>query len=138
AELGLAEHVKRNICIPLRGRAVHSSSGTITHQPYGKNDDEVIHSFSRNDLNGYLLDVAEQEPTLRLHFHQLCVEIEKENAAAVFRDARTGAETHVRGDVLIGADGAFSTVRRQMMVRERVDFSQEFLAWGYKELTIEG
>lgn len=137
-ELGLAEHVKKKICIPLRGRAIHSNSGAITHQPYGKNDDEVIHSFSRNDLNSFLLDVAEQEPTLRLHFHQICVEIEKENAAAIFRDARTNAETRVQGDILIGSDGAFSTVRRLMMVRERIDFSQEFLAWGYKELTIQG
>jgi kynurenine 3-monooxygenase len=136
-ELGLAEHVKKNICVPLRGRAIHSGTGTITYQPYGKNDHEVIHSFSRNDLNGYLLNVAEEEPTLRIHFHQHCVEMEKENAAATFRDARTGAETRAQGDVLIGSDGAFSTVRRHMMVRERVDFSQEFLPWGYKELTIE-
>src|SRR6185295_16059660 len=40
-ELGLAEHVKRNICIALRGRAIHSASGAITYQLYGKNDDEV-------------------------------------------------------------------------------------------------
>jgi kynurenine 3-monooxygenase len=137
AELGLAEHVQRNICVPLRGRAIHSGTGTITYQPYGKNDEEVIHSFSRNDLNGFLLDVAEQEPNLRIHFYQRCVEIEKENAAAVFKDTRTGVETRVQGDILIGSDGAFSTVRRQMMVRERVDFSQQFLPWGYKELTIK-
>lgn len=40
-------------------------------------------------------------------------------------------------DILIGSDGAFSTVRRMMMVRERIDFLQEFLPWGYKELTVE-
>jgi kynurenine 3-monooxygenase len=137
AELGLAEEVKRNICVPLRGRAVHSGNGAITYQPYGKNDHEVIYSFSRNDLNGFLLDVAENEPTLRLHFNQRCIELEKENAAATFRDALTGAETRVEADVLIGADGAFSIIRRQMMVRERIDYSQEFLPWGYKELTIQ-
>jgi kynurenine 3-monooxygenase len=136
AELGLSEHVQKNICVPLRGRAIHSGTGTITYQPYGKNDHEVIHSFSRNDLNGFLLDVAEQEPTLRIHFGRRCVEIEKENAAAVFKDTQTDAETRVEADVLIGSDGAFSTVRRQMMVRDRVDYSQEFLPWGYKELTI--
>jgi len=137
AELGLAEHVQKNICVPLRGRAIHSGTGTITYQPYGKDDHEVIHSFSRNDLNGFLLDVAEQEPTLRLHFGQRCVELEKDDAAAVFKDVETGTETRVPADVLIGSDGAFSTVRRLMMVRERVDYSQEFLPWGYKELTIE-
>ena len=137
AEVGLAEHVKKHICVPLRGRAIHSGTGTVTYQAYGKDDNEVIHSFSRNDLNALLLDTAEAEPTLRIHFHQRCVDIDKESAAATFRDTRTGAETRVEADILIGSDGAFSTVRRLMMVRERIDYHQEFLPWGYKELTIE-
>jgi len=136
-ELGLAEEVKRDICVPLKGRAVHSGTGTVVYQPYGKDDREVIHSFSRNDLNGFLLDAAEREPSLSIHFNQRCVEIDKETAAATFQDSRTGAEIRVRADVLIGADGAFSAVRRMMMVRERSDFHQEFLPWGYKELTID-
>ena len=137
AELGLAEQVKRNICVPLKGRAVHSGTGTVTYQPYGKNDHEVIHSFSRNDLNGFLLDAAEAEPTLRIHFYKRCVEIEKETATATFRDTRTGETARVEADLLIGADGAFSAVRRMMMVHERIDYLQEFLPWGYKELTVE-
>lgn len=137
AELGLAEHVKRQICVPLRGRAVHSGTGTITYQPYGKDDHEVIHAFSRNDLNGFLLSAAEEHPNLRIHFNQRCVDIDKETAGATFRDTRTDAETRVEADILIGADGAFSTVRRMMLVRERADFHQEFLGWGYKELTID-
>jgi kynurenine 3-monooxygenase len=137
ADLGLAEHVKKHICVPLRGRAIHSGTGTVTLQPYGKNDHEVIHAFSRNDLNGFLLDAAETRPNLRINFHQRCVNIDKESATATFLDSRTGAETRVEADILVGADGAFSAVRRMMMVRERIDFHQEFLAWGYKELTIE-
>ncbi|HSF40962.1 MAG TPA: NAD(P)-binding protein, partial [Thermoanaerobaculia bacterium] len=50
-ELGLEEEVQSTITVPLRGRAVHSGKGTVVYQPYGKNDQEVIHSFSRNDLN---------------------------------------------------------------------------------------
>jgi kynurenine 3-monooxygenase len=137
AELGLEEHVKGHICVPLRGRAIHSGTGTVTYQPYGKNEHEVIHSFSRNDLNAYLLDQAEAEPTLRIHFNKRCVEIDKETGAAVFQDTRTGEGIRVEPDILIGSDGAFSAVRRMMMVRERVDYHQEFLPWGYKEVTIE-
>jgi kynurenine 3-monooxygenase len=137
AELGLAEHVKKHVCVPLRGRAVHNGTGGVVSQPYGKNESEVIHPISRNDLNSFLLDVAEAEPNLRLCFHQRCVEIDKESAAAVFRDSRTGTESRIPADVLIGADGAFSAVRRLMVVRERVDYHQEFLPWGYKELTVE-
>lgn len=137
SELGLAEVVKRQICVPLRGRAVHDGRGTVVYQPYGKDDREVIHAFSRNDLNGFLLDAAEAEPTLSLHFRQRCVEIDKESATAVFEDTRTGAATRAEADILIGADGAFSAVRRLMMVRERIDYRQDFLPWGYKELTVE-
>jgi kynurenine 3-monooxygenase len=131
AELGLAERVKREICVPLTHRAVHDGRGTITLQPYGKDDSEAIHSFSRNDLNGLLLDEAERYPNLSLRFRHRCVGLDKETATAYFED-----RPEARGDVLIGADGAFSVVRRHMQRRERADFRQDFLAWGYKEITI--
>jgi kynurenine 3-monooxygenase len=136
-ELGLEDLVKGQICVPLRGRAIHSSDGTVVYQPYGKNDHEVIHAFSRNDLNGLLLTYAEKEPNLHLHFQQRCVNIDKETATATFQHEKTGAEARVSADVLFGADGAFSVVRQAMLRRERADFSQEFLRWGYKELTIK-
>lgn len=136
-ELGLAEHVKKHICVPLRARAIHSTTGTVTYQPYGKDDSEVIHSFSRNDLNAFLLDTAETVPNLRIHFHHRCIDIDKETATAKFLNTRTNEEVRVEADILIGSDGAYSAVRRMMMARERIDFHQEFLAWGYKELTIE-
>src|SRR5262249_19274257 len=37
---------------------------------------------------------------------------------------------------ILGADGAFSTVRQQMLRAERFDCSQEYIQQGYKELTI--
>src|SRR5580658_7632032 len=39
----------RNIIIPMRGRMMHSISGELTFQPYGKNETEVINSISRAD-----------------------------------------------------------------------------------------
>jgi kynurenine 3-monooxygenase len=135
-ELGLEEEVKARLCVPLLGRAVHASNGTIVYQPYGKNQQEVIHSFSRNDLNGFLLTVAEKEPGLGIHFHHQCIDLDKQNAAVVFNDLRTGQKIRVESDLVIGADGAFSIVRQIMQRRERADYHQEFLPWGYKELTI--
>jgi kynurenine 3-monooxygenase len=42
-----------------------------------------------------------------------------------------------RADALIGVDGAFSAVRQSMQRRlDRFDYSQSYLAHGYKELTI--
>ena len=39
-------------------------------------------------------------------------------------------------DIVIGADGAYSVVRERLTHIEGTDFSQTFLPWGYKELSI--
>lgn len=135
-ELGLEEEVKTRCCIPLNGRVVHSGSGPVAFIPYGKDEHEVIYSFSRTDLNSLLLDHAESHPNVRIHFHQRCTGIEKKAATALFQDVRSREETRVTADFLIGADGAFSSVRQQMQRRERADYRQEFLPWGYKEFSI--
>jgi kynurenine 3-monooxygenase len=135
-EIGLEEEVKAKCCIPLRGRAVHSGNGPVAFIPYGKDDREVIYSFSRTDLNRVLLDRAETCPGVRIHFHKRLLEIDRETASAVLRDDRTGETERVEADFLVGADGAFSTVRQQMQRGERADFRQDFLPWGYKELSI--
>src|SRR6185295_964359 len=126
------------ISIPLRGRAVHSGEGDVTYVPYCNNDHEVIHSISRTDLNVMLLDAVAQYPQVRTHFHLRCVEIDKETAAAVFVDELSGERRRVEADALIGADGSFSLVRQQMHRGERVDYQQDFVEWGYKEMTIVG
>src|SRR5579872_5996079 len=137
-ELGLEEEVLATITVPLRGRAVHSGQGVVVNQPYGKNEQEVIYSFSRNDLNAILLNAAEREPSLHLHFNQRCVDLEKETATAVFLDTKTGERTRFPADLVVGADGAYSIVRQLLQRRERADYRQDYLPWGYKELTILG
>jgi kynurenine 3-monooxygenase len=136
SEVGLAEHVKATCCIPLYGRAVHREDGNIASIPYGKNRQEVIHSFSRTDLNKVLLDKAESYGNIRLFFHHRCQEIDRDTAAATFLDLRQGQVRRVEADAIIGADGAYSTVRQQIQRGQRADFDQRFLAWGYKELAI--
>jgi kynurenine 3-monooxygenase len=135
-EVGLEDEVKAKCCIALHGRAVHSSNGAVAFIPYGKNEQEVIYSFSRTDLNTLLLAAAEAYPSIRIHFHKKLLTVDKETGSATFRDGRTGEVERVEADFLIGADGAFSTVRQQIQRGERADFSQEFLRWGYKELSI--
>ena len=137
-ELGLEDEVKEKCCVPLRGRAVHSGKGDVAFIPYGKDDREVIWCFSRTDLNSLLLDRAEEYPGIRIHFHKKCIQIDKETSSAVFQDDKTGEIGRAEADFLIGADGAFSTVRQQMQRGERADYRQDFLPWAYKELTILG
>jgi len=57
-EAGLWESM-RHIIIPMKGRMMHSLSGALTFQPYGKDETEVINSISRADLNAALVNEAE-------------------------------------------------------------------------------
>src|SRR6516164_10604931 len=58
-EAGLWQQMQ-NIIIPMKGRMMHSLTGELTFQPYGKNESEVINSISRAELNIALMNAAEE------------------------------------------------------------------------------
>src|SRR5450755_182061 len=49
----------RNIIVPMRGRMMHSVSGELTFQPYGRGESQVINAIARSELNIALLNAAE-------------------------------------------------------------------------------
>lgn len=122
--------------IPMPGRMLHSPAGELVFQPYSKNHEDAIHSVSRGKLNVTLLDAAEACRFVHLRFSSRCVDVDVNRPAALFRDEETGEESWFEGDVLIGADGAFSAVRSRMQRRDRFNYSQHYLEHGYKELSI--
>jgi len=123
------------IIIPMKGRMMHSRTGELTFQPYGKNDAEVINSISRADLNVALMNAAEAQG-VTIHFGERCTGIDWTTGAARFRNDETGRETTVNSEVVIGTDGSASAIRQDMKKLGRLHFSQEHLDYGYKELTI--
>lgn len=133
-EVGVRELVLQE-AVPMRGRMLHDERGRLKFQPYGVRAEEVIHSVSRAALNIALLNAAERLPGVRISFERRCVDAELEAPAAELRGPG-GERTTAAGDFLLGADGAFSAVRGRLARLERFDYSQEFLAHGYKELTI--
>ncbi|HXN73920.1 MAG TPA: NAD(P)/FAD-dependent oxidoreductase [Candidatus Acidoferrales bacterium] len=126
----------RNIIIPMKGRMMHSLSGELTFQPYGKDATEVINSISRADLNAALMNEAEKRG-VAIRFSERCLGFDLHPGAARFRNEETGRETSVESSTIIGADGASSAVRVAMLKLSRFNFSQQYLDYGYKELTIE-
>jgi kynurenine 3-monooxygenase len=126
----------RAVAVPMAGRMIHAVEGRLTFQPYGTEAGQAINSVSRLGLNIELLDAAEAQPTVELLFERRCLDVDLDRPALVVEDTRTGERSEIAGDVVIGADGAFSAVRRRMQRLERFDFSQSYLAHGYKELTI--
>jgi kynurenine 3-monooxygenase len=133
-QAGLWERM-RNIIIPMKGRMMHSIAGELTFQPYGKNEAEVINSISRAELNIALINAAEEHGTT-IHFNQRCTGYDAKTGAIRVRNEETGEETTRETGVVIGCDGSASSIRAEMLKLTRFNFSQQYLDYGYKELTI--
>jgi len=136
-KVGLLEEVMA-IAVPMRGRMIHDTAGRTAFQPYGTEAWHANHSVSRADLNVILLNAAEKEPNVHFTFGHKCTAVDLDTATATFEIVSGGApeEESVRGDLVLGADGAFSVVRRRMQRLDRFDYRQDYLSHGYKELTI--
>lgn len=128
-------HDMQKIVIPMKGRMMHSATSEITCQPYGRNESEVINSISRADLNIALMSAAE-ERGVKVHFQKRCSGIDLKSGALELHDEKTGEKHSVAADVVIGCDGSASAIRGEMLKRSRFNFSQQYLEYGYKELTI--
>jgi kynurenine 3-monooxygenase len=123
------------IIIPMRGRMMHSVGGELTFMRYGKDETEVINSISRADLNIALMDAAEQSG-VRIYFNERCTGFDLRSGRVGLRNEETGVESSVAAEVVIGADGAASAIRNEMLKLPRFNFAQQYLDYGYKELTI--
>jgi kynurenine 3-monooxygenase len=133
-QAGLWERM-RKIIISMKGRMMHSVAGDLTFQPYGKNDQEVIYSISRAELNIALLNAAEEQGAA-LHFNQRCSGFDLKTGAIKLWNEETGEETTSGTGIVIGCDGSASAIRSEMLKLPRFNFSQQYLDYGYKELTI--
>jgi len=121
--------------IPMKGRMMHSIAGELTFQPYGKNDAEVINSISRAELNIALMNAAEEKGAI-IHFKQRCTAYNPKTGEVRLRNEDTGEENIQGTKVVIGCDGAASALRAEMLKLIQFNFSQQYLDYGYKELTI--
>ncbi|MGQ0837732.1 FAD-dependent oxidoreductase [Actinokineospora sp.] len=119
---------------PMRGRVVHRPDGPHAFQPYGTREDQILRSVLREDLNLVLLNAAAALPGVRFHFEAKLTRLDKGDDDT--RPVCWFGDRRVEADTVVGADGAFSTVREQMQRGEPADYHREFLPWGYKELAI--
>ena len=119
--------------VMMRGRFVHPLHGEPNLQPYGRDDSEVIWSINRGELNIVLLDIAESYGA-RLHFDHGLEKVEFDAKLATYR--HHALEVAHPFNALIGADGAGSTLRGQMVPHVALNERTEWLGHGYKELEI--
>lgn len=131
---GLTERLLAN-GLRMPGRMIHPVVGSPQFQPYSSDPTRAIHSVSRSALNLLLLEAAAAEPNVTLRFDLRCTEVDPARPSATFARPDGSLET-IEGDLIVGADGAYSAVRSAMLKTDRISFSQDYLSAGYKELTI--
>jgi len=141
AGVGISDEIKK-IAIPMYGRFIHHKDSSTAFQPYGK-DQQAIYSVSRAEINMRLMDLAEQQENVKIHFNQRCININRATLDSTFEnDASAGsADTkeimHDTSDLLFGADGAFASSRLNMQLSsDRFEYNQHYIDCGYKELII--
>lgn len=133
--VGIADEI-RKIAIPMYGRSIHLKDGTSAYQQYGK-DNHAIYSVSRGGINMRLMDLAEQQPNINIHFEERCDKLDRKANEITFHNTGTDKTTQVKSDFILGSDGAFSAVRTQMQLHsDRFDYQQFYIDCGYKELVI--
>jgi kynurenine 3-monooxygenase len=132
ASVGIDQQVKQH-AIAMHKRVMHAIDGNITEQAYG-NKEQAIWSVSRAGINEHLLDLAEQEPLITIKFEQRLIDADFNNASASFSHEHKVEKASA--DILFGADGAYSKVRRLAQETPRFSYSQSYMPQSYIELHI--
>ena len=124
------------LLIPMRGRMLHDLAGNTEFQSYGQRPHEVIYSVSRGGLNELMLTAAEESKQVEIYFEHELDSIDFATNTIHFTNASNGESVVVPTQMLIGADGAGSRVRRSLLPFVKGLDRSELLDHDYKELTI--
>ena len=81
------------------------------------------------------MDLAEKKGA-KIFFNEKCVDINFNKNQAIFENTNTKKTKKYVSDFIIGADGAFSEVRKKMVEKLQHDYSYDEIEHDYKELLI--
>lgn len=122
--------------IPMKGRMIHVLDGSLNFQPYGKNESECIYSISRSELNILLMNEAEKKYGVKIYFNNRVQDVDFKNKNIYLLNEKTQTTHTISYNVLFAADGSGSAVRQAMLKYNHSTCSEDFLDYGYKELSI--
>lgn len=138
------DHIVERLSIPMRARMIHGLTGKqnpIPYDPHGK----CIYSIQRSTLNNFLLNEAERQFGVKILFEHRLVDMDPKTGELYFRtkpsEKAAGDELEklmsYKSDIILGCDGARSTVRNLLSRQSIMDTSQTFIEHAYLELTIQ-
>lgn len=129
-QIGIADEALRH-AIPMRGRMIHDKSGALHFAAYDVDPRKCINSIGRATLNAAVIKAAQRYPNVHVYFNHKCTDVDLAEAACHL-ETETGKVT-VRGDAVIGVDGAFSAVRASMQRNiDNFQYDENYLAHGVK------
>jgi kynurenine 3-monooxygenase len=131
---GVGDAVREKV-VPVRGRVLHRPEEPPAFLPYGARA-EALSAIARNLLWAVLLDEAERVLGARFHFGQRCTALDLAALRVELTDTATSRCSTHDNAVIIGADGAFSTVRLRLQQQYHFNYSQEYSSSSYVELPI--
>ncbi|BFZ06787.1 hypothetical protein BsWGS_09826 [Bradybaena similaris] len=131
--IGLEEQITAH-GIPMHARMIHEHGGSRRPILYGTKN-QYIMSIDRRFVNEALLTAAEKHDNVQLFFSHKLKSCNFHSGEAVFHN-KHGEEVRTKVDLIVGADGAYSNVRKQMMKLNRFDYQQQYIPHGYMELNI--
>ena len=132
------------IATPLQGRVLHPVAGKPKFQAYAKtpsgasllNPAAGASSVSRAGLNSMLRSAAAAHSNVEFRFGQKVTACDPDRSVLGIEDAR-GRSASIEGEIIIGADGALSAVRRLLALRRagpRLREDRVALSHCYKEI----
>lgn len=134
-DVGLEEVVLQN-CIPMKGRMLHNQKGNLKEVIYDPIKNECIYSVGRKYLNEVLLTETEKYKNIHLNFNQKLFDIDLKTGQFHLKNCNTDTENIRSADLVIGCDGAFSAVRKQMEKFPGFNYSQTYIDHGYLGITL--
>ena len=134
-ELGVLEEAM-NDAIRMPCRVIHTRDGGVIQQQYGT-PDEAIWSVGREKLNHLLLDKAcKVGSSVTVKFGYSLISADSKTGHCSFQNLNNKTVEDFDFDLVIGSDGAYSSLRECMLKQGRINFSRSYIAHGYKELSI--
>ncbi|XP_055374132.1 kynurenine 3-monooxygenase [Condylostylus longicornis] len=134
-EVGLKDVLLKH-GIPMKGRMLHDLNGQTTFVPYDSVTNQCIYSIGRKFLNEVLLTAGEKYTNIKRNFKQKLISANLKDGSLKFRNCENNEEYTKQADLVIGCDGAYSQVRRNMLNSPGFNFSQTYIEHGYIELCI--
>ncbi|XP_067632559.1 kynurenine 3-monooxygenase [Eurosta solidaginis] len=135
AEVGLEQEVL-STAIPMRGRMLHDIKGQRSIVPYDPCTHQCLYSVGRKHLNELLLNASEKFPNIHRHFEHKLNYVDLSEGRMEFKRLSNKEIVEDVADLVVGCDGAFSSVRQQMSKAPGFNYSQEYIEHGYLELCI--